>query len=89
MRNAAIQSFSFYKKVFSTDYRQLISIRKNGGDQTEEGVGEMNNIVEKITKEEEQYDKAFHNAQRSFAEKNKMKLVDNEIQKKIDEMNKN
>ncbi len=87
LRETAIRSFNFYKRVFKDDYKQLIDIRKAGGDQTEEGVAEMNRIVENLSKEEEVLDKAFHAAQRSFATKHKMKLMDNEMQKKIDKMN--
>lgn len=86
LRETALKSFRFYKKVFSDDYKRLIEIRKQGGEQTEEGVAEMNQIVEKLSKEEEQLDKAFHNAQQNFADKNKMKLDANEMQKKIDKM---
>ena len=85
-RNAAIASFAFYKKIFGNEYKQLINIRKNGGDATEEGIAEMNRIVGDITKEEEKYDKSFHNAQKNFADKNNMKLGANEMQKKIDKM---
>jgi hypothetical protein len=85
-RNAAIASFAFYKKIFGNEYKRLINIRKNGGDATEEGIAEMNRIVGDITKEEEKYDKAFHNAQKNFADKNNMKLGANEMQKKIDKM---
>lgn len=88
LRQSALKSFTFYKKVFNDDYQRLIEIRKQGGDQTEEGAAEMNGIVEKLSKEEEQLDKAFQNAQQNFAEKYKMKLEVNEMQKKIDKMNK-
>ena len=84
-RNAAIASFAFYKKIFGNEYKQLINIRKRG-NATEEGIAEMNGIVGDITREEEKYDKAFHNAQKSFADKNNMKLGENEMQKKIDKM---
>jgi hypothetical protein len=84
LRNAAIKSFLFYKKVFSEDYKEIISIRQNHGDETEEGVNSMTEIVDRITKQEEKLDKEFHNAQRKFADANKMKLVDNDIQKEID-----
>lgn len=83
-RDAAIASFSFYKKVFGNEYKQLLSIRKDGGDATEEGVTEMNRIVDNISREEEKYDKAFHNAQKGFADKNHMKLGENEMRKKLD-----
>ena len=85
-RNAAIASFTFYKKIFGNEYKQLINIRKNGGDATEDGIAEMNRIVGDITREEEKYDKSFHNAQKNFADKNNMKLAENEMQKKIDKI---
>lgn len=87
LRESALKSFSFYKKVFSDDYQRLIEIRKQGGDQTEEGAAEMDKIVEKLSKEEERLDKAFHTAQQNFAHRNKMKLEVNEMQKNIDKMN--
>ena len=62
---------------------QVFDINEN---MTEEGSEKVNKIVEELGKEEEQHDKAFHNAQKDFAEKNKMKLMDNEMQKKVDEM---
>jgi hypothetical protein len=84
LRDAAVRSFGFYKKVFGDDYSRIIQIRKKGEDITSEDITEMSDIVEKITKEEEGYDKAFHNAQKNFADKNKMKLMENEMQKKFD-----
>jgi len=86
LRDAAINLFEFYKNVFGSEYKRILDIRINGEDATTEGVTEMNNIVNKITKEEEGYDKAFHNAQQDFAEKNHIKLGENEMQKKIDKM---
>ena len=48
----------------------ILNIRKKGEENiTEEDVAEANKIVEKITKEEEVLDKAFHNAQKDFADK--------------------
>ena len=87
LKSAALKSFTFYKRVFSDDYKKLIEIRKEGGDQTEEGVAEMNRIVENLSKEEGELDKTFQGAQRDFASKHKMRLQENEIQKKIDKMN--
>jgi hypothetical protein len=84
LRDAAAGSFSFYKNVFQNDYSRILQIRKKGADMTSEDVTEMHNIVEKITKEEEGFDKSFHNAQKNFADKNNMKLMENEMQKKFD-----
>jgi uncharacterized protein YoxC len=55
---------------------------------TEEGAAKVNSIVEDINKEEEKLDKAFHNAQKEFADKNNMKLMENSMQKKMNELNK-
>jgi hypothetical protein len=87
LRDAAIRSFSFYKRVFAQDYMDIIAIRKKDNI-TDSDVSEMGRIVDKITREEEGFDKAFHNAQRDFAERNNMKLRENEMQKKVDEMDK-
>jgi hypothetical protein len=84
LRDAAARSFGFYKNVFQNDYSRIIDIRKKGEEMTPEDIEEMQNIVEKITREEEGYDKTFHNAQKNFADKNKMKLMENEMQKKFD-----
>ncbi len=84
LRSAAVKSFTFYKRVFEQDYRRILEIRKNE-NATGEDIVEMNDIVDKISKEEEKFDKDFHNAQKDFAQKNKMKLIENDLQKKIDE----
>ena len=84
LRNTGINLFQFYKRVFGNDYKKLIELRKNGEDSA--SIAEINEIVQKVTKEEESYDKNFHNAQRDFAQKNNMKLTDNEMQKNIDKM---
>jgi hypothetical protein len=85
LRNAAVKSFTFYKRVFDEDYRRILEIRRNE-NASEEDIIEMNDIVDKISKEEEKFDKDFHNAQKDFAQKNKMKLIENDLQKKIDEV---
>ena len=87
LRDAAVHSFEFYRRIFSNEYKDLLRIRKSGGAETPEGMDEMNRIVDKITRDEEKYDKEFHNAQGDFARKNNMRLKENEMQKKIDELN--
>lgn len=89
LRNAAIQSFSFYKKVFEKDYMDILQIKKKGAEVTEEDINTANAIVQKISEEEEEYDKKFHEAQKNYAEKNNMKLTDNKMQKEIDKINQN
>jgi hypothetical protein len=84
LRDAAVRSFSFYKNVFQNDYTRILQIRKKGDEMTSEDMEEMQRIVDKITREEEGFDKSFHNAQKNFADKNNMKLAENEMQKKFD-----
>lgn len=84
LREAAVRSFVFYKNVFQNDYSRIIKIRKKGAEMTEEDIEEMKSIVDKITRDEEGFDKSFHNAQNDFADKNHVKLKENEMQKKID-----
>ncbi|MEO6219149.1 MAG: hypothetical protein ABIO81_01890 [Ginsengibacter sp.] len=86
LRHAAVNTFTFYKKVFENDYRQIIEINKSGEGATEKGSAKLNNIVADLTEEEGQLDKSFHNAQKFFAEINNMKLVENSMQKKVDNL---
>jgi hypothetical protein len=88
LRDAAVGSFTFYKKIFDKEYREILSIRRKGEAMTPEDIERLNQIVENITKEEEQYDKRFRRAQDDFADKNKMRLKENEMQKKIDDLDK-
>ena len=83
LRDAAVRIFEFYKKVFQNDYAQIIQIRKKGDEMTDEDMEEMKNIVNRISIEEEGYDKSFQDTQKNFADKNNMKLTENEMQKKF------
>ncbi len=86
LRDAAIRSFGFYKRVFQEDYVDIINIRKKD-DITQDDVDEIDRIVKKITREEEGFDKAFHNAQNDFAKKNNMKLRENPVMKELNKDN--
>jgi len=87
LRDAAVQSFGFYKRIMTGEYKELIRLRKEGAGETDEGVAQMNAIVEKISKEEEGFDKNFHSAQLAFAKKNNITLTENDMHKKIDNLN--
>ena len=82
-RNAAVNSFTFYKKAFTSYYKDIIRIRKEAADDADD---QLDKVLAKLTEEEERVDKAFHNAQQNFATKNKMKLMENKMQKDIDNM---
>lgn len=83
-RNAAVNSFRFYRKLFAESYRRILQIRRDGRETTEEGFNEIVAITDTIRREEEKLDRALHNAQSVFAGKYKMKMRPNEIQKEID-----
>jgi hypothetical protein len=86
LRDAAADLFTFYQRIFKDDYRELFEIRKNGGMETEEGIARMNEIVDKVSKEEDGLDAKFEAAQNAFAKSNGMRLEENSMQKKIDKM---
>lgn len=88
LRNAAVHSFTFYKKLFELDYADLLNLRKKNTVMSGEDVVEANRIVDKIGKEEEVLDKGFHNAQKTFAKENKITLMDNKVQQEINEAKK-
>ncbi len=89
LRNAAVESFGFYKRIMTGEYKELIRLRKEGAGETDAGVAQMNTIVEKISKEEEGFDRNFHSAQLAFAKRNNITLTENDMQKQIDNLNNN
>jgi hypothetical protein len=78
LRNSAVRLFHFYYRLFTEDYKQLIQFWRTNGRQTRLGINETNRVIDKITLEEEKYDKNFHNTQKDFAEKNHMKIKESE-----------
>ncbi|MCB0739647.1 MAG: hypothetical protein KDB92_01015, partial [Chitinophagaceae bacterium] len=79
-RDAAINTFSFYKKALDTYYRDLIQIRRDTLERKQE---RLDSLVKTITKEEAGFDRKFQSAQREFARKNNMKLKHNTMQDRI------
>lgn len=83
LRNAGVAIFNFYKKVFQIEYRRIIEIRKKGNEMTNDDMEEMKDIVGRLSREEKDYDKSFHDTQENFADKNNIRLTENEMQKKF------
>ena len=80
-RQAAINSFGFYRRLFTVDYPAVLNLHTS-----KEGIGitelrEQNEIFNQIVKDEDKYDKQLHNRQRDFAEKNHMILTSDEKEK--------
>lgn len=86
-RDAAIRSFTFYRSLFNEHYPRLLKIRLQGGAETEEGINEIMEVMDKVKREEEQLDKKLHRAQRDFAERFDMKMRPNAIQKEMEKKN--
>jgi hypothetical protein len=91
LRDAAINSFTFYKQLFGKEYMDILNIRKKGKENiTKEDITEVDKIFEKMSKEEEILDKAFYTAQQDFADRHKMKLITNQTHKDFEnEIDKN
>lgn len=83
-RNRALQNFRFYRRLFTTDYNTIIRINRKGADATEADIDSILEIQQRLESEEAELDKALSNAQTDFAKRNKMPLLENEVQKKID-----
>jgi hypothetical protein len=89
LRNAAINSFGFYKKIFEKEYPPILRLRQKDSEQlTTEEIEEANAILERIAKEERELDAEFQNAQREYAMKNNMRITDNKLQDQINKMKK-
>lgn len=82
-RDAAIRTFTFYKRLFNEHYRTILKVRMRKGNATEEGVNDLMEIMDKIKREEEVLDKQLHNAQNDFARQYDMKMRPSAIQKEL------
>lgn len=84
LKNSAIDLFTFYKKIYSNEYKQLFEILDKGENITEEDLAYIENMEVDVTKQEEKYDKAFADAQQELATKFNFMIEENENQQKID-----
>ncbi|MEO7312187.1 MAG: hypothetical protein ABIX01_17420 [Chitinophagaceae bacterium] len=85
MRDNAVNLFKFYKEIFARDYRRILEM-KGDNQLTPEEESEYNKMMANITSKEGDLDKEFKASQQSFAKDNNMKVLENDMQKKIDEM---
>ena len=51
---------------------------------TTEDQQQINDIIQKVAKEEEGFDAKFHDAQVNYARENHMKLTDNKMKKELE-----
>lgn len=75
-RNAAIGSFGFYKSLFDSSYPQLITLHRKSQNLSTDEQQSIQQIVDRIIRDEEEFDKNLHNTQKDFAEKNNIRLTE-------------
>ena len=85
LRDAAVSIFGFYRKIFDKDYRDILHLRSEQDGTNPEIEEQIQRIVKKVEEEEKGFDDRFQGAQKAFARKNKMKLIENEMQKEFEE----
>jgi hypothetical protein len=86
-KDAAIDLFKFYKRAFAQDYKELLDIIEKE-EPTMDDLDRINTIVEKVGDEEKVVDDKIQTAQKAFADKHNVKITDNSLQDKIDNLDK-
>ena len=84
LRDSALELFKFYLHVVENEYPEMIAILKKGESITQKDVDRMNELQQKITKQEQVLDSKMSTAQANFSKKHNISIQENELQKKID-----
>ena len=84
LKNAAIKLFSFYKEIYSDEYKKMFEILDKGENITEEDLAYIQQMEVDVTEKEEKLDKEFADAQQELATKFNFQMEENENQEKID-----
>jgi hypothetical protein len=84
-RDAAIEMFHFYDSIAKKEYLEIVNILKKETPE-ETDLARINEIVNSISQREEQLDRKFQGIQQAFARKHNIKLMDNKLQKQIDNL---
>jgi len=84
-RDNAIKLFEFYVEVYENAYKELIDMIIKGNISAKEET-RINEIVQEVSEKETKLDKAFQDAQQKFATENDMQIIENDIQKEIDNL---
>ncbi len=89
-RDAAIELFSFYKKSFSTDFKEMLEInRKIEKDSyTDSDIERFKQIEENIGRKESPLDAKLKDVQTRFAKANKLTLNNPEVANQADTLTK-
>jgi len=84
-RDAAINLFTFYQDITKKEYKEIVEIFKKSQIQQAD-VDRIDKLNQDISKREKVLDDQFMVVQEGFAKKYGIPLVDNELQKQIDNM---
>jgi len=84
LRDGAVKLFEFYKSIISNEYAQMMTIVQKGAAITPDDTTQLGKIQRSIAEKEKSFDQTFQSAQKAFAEKNKMKIEENQLQKELD-----
>lgn len=83
-RDAAINLFGFYERMFKAEYKEMIDLVLVQ-ELTEASLERINKMLESITAEEGKLDEAFSTQQKAFADKYGFSLEENKLQDEIGE----
>lgn len=83
LRNSALELFRFYVKTFTNEYKEMIELIFVE-ELDEATLAKLNEVLEKVSNEENYYDTKFAEAQQAFAKKHNIELIENELQEEID-----
>jgi hypothetical protein len=84
-RDAAVEMFKFYDSIAKKEYKEIMDILKKETPE-ETDLTRINEIVTSISQREEQLDRKFQVIQQAFARKHNIMLMDNKMQKQIDNL---
>lgn len=84
LRDSALELFKFYLHVVENEYPEMMAILKKGNAVTQKDVDRMNELQQKISKQEEVLDTKVSTAQANFSKEHNISMQENELQKKID-----
>ena len=86
LKNTALDLFRFYKDISSNEYKEMLDILRKEDGITVEDVDRLGALEQQVGQREVGLDQNFHNAQQEFANKYKLMIQENALQKEVDQM---
>ena len=82
-RNSAISMLTFYHQMLEKDFPLALAIQRKGPKMTIREYRRLGDIQRDIEEVETERNKRFYNAQQEFAQRNGLKLAENDLQRKL------